>query len=30
VLDYSFDWDGESLWYVELISGQVLQCIPVD
>ncbi len=28
VLDYSIDWDGESLWYVDFISGQVLQCIP--
>ena len=30
VLDYSIDWDGESLWYVDFISGQVLQCIPAD
>jgi hypothetical protein len=29
-LDYSIDWDGESLWYVEFISGLVLQCIPAD
>jgi hypothetical protein len=28
VLDYAIDWDGESLWYVDFISGQVLQCIP--
>jgi hypothetical protein len=30
VLDYAIDWDGESLWYVDFISGQVTQCIAVN
>jgi hypothetical protein len=30
VLDYAIDWDGESLWFVDFISAQILQCIPVD
>jgi hypothetical protein len=30
VLDYSIDWDGQSLWFLDFISGRVLQCIPAD
>jgi len=28
VLEYSIDWDGKSLWFLDFISGQILQCIP--
>jgi hypothetical protein len=30
VLDYSIDWDGESLWFLDFISARVLQCVPVN
>jgi hypothetical protein len=30
VLDYSIDWDGESLWFLDFISGKVQQCLPLD
>lgn len=27
VLDYAIDWDGKSLWFLDFISAQVLQCV---
>jgi hypothetical protein len=30
ILDYSIAWDGESLWFLDFISGQVTQCSPVE
>ena len=30
LLEYSIEWDGESLWFLDFISGQVTQCSPVD
>lgn len=30
ILDYSIDWDGESLWFLDLISARILQCLPLN
>jgi hypothetical protein len=30
LLEYAIDWDGESLWFLDYISGQVTQCLLVD
>ena len=29
LLEYSIDWDGESLWFLDFISARTLQCVPV-
>jgi hypothetical protein len=30
LLEYSIAWDGESLWFLDYLSGQITQCLPVD
>jgi hypothetical protein len=30
LLEYSIEWDGESLWFLDYLSGQVMQCTPQE
>lgn len=30
LLEYSIAWDGESLWFLDYISGRISQCLPPE